>query len=184
MKIRFVSKNQYKIAEVKGMFEETNIEIVPTGVSISEIQSDDIEAIVKDKLMKAFEIVGRPVFVEQTGLYIEQLNGFPGGLTQLFWDKLEADKFSVLFGSGENTNILAKTYIGYCDAKRVEIFDGSIQGTIAPKPRGDRSFQWDCVFIPEGHTETFAEMGDKKNDISMRRLAFDQFRTFLMGNKL
>ena len=47
-------------------------------------------------------------------------------------------------------------------------------------PRGNREFQWDCVFIPKGYEETFAEMGKKKNEISMRKLAFDSFREFLV----
>jgi len=58
-------------------------------------------------------------------------------------------------------------------------FEGSINGNIAPEPRGPGDFQWDCLFIPEGETHTFAEMGDRKNEISMRRAALDRFATFL-----
>jgi len=39
------------------------------------------------------------------------------------------------------------------------------------------------VFIPEGHTQTFAEMGELKNEISMRRLALDRFATFLKTSR-
>ena len=49
-------------------------------------------------------------------------------------------------------------------------------------PRVDHGFQWDCVFQPDGYTETFAEMGTaKKNEISMRRKALDKFAAFLHG---
>jgi XTP/dITP diphosphohydrolase len=55
------------------------------------------------KAAKAFHKIGHPLFVEQTGLFIDKLNGFPGGLTQVFWDTLEADRVSELFGVGDNT---------------------------------------------------------------------------------
>ena len=59
-----------------------------------------------------------------------------------------------------------------------------MKGNIAPEPRGNKDFQWDCVFIPENFEETFSEMGDKKNDISMRKMAFDNFREFLVSEVL
>jgi XTP/dITP diphosphohydrolase len=183
MQIRFVSKNDFKVAEVQKILEGAGVTIVAAKHSINEIQTEDVNELVKDKLLKAFQKVGRPVFVEHTGLYIDSLNGFPGGLTQIFWDKLEADKFSELLGKGNTIGLVAKTIIGYCDAKKMNFFVGEIKGTISPEPKGDRSFQWDCIFIPEGETETFAEMGDKKNNISMRKIAFDKFKLFLEENK-
>jgi XTP/dITP diphosphohydrolase len=179
MKIRFVSKNEHKVKEVQKILSDVGVEVVAAKHSINEIQTEDVNSLVKDKLLKAFKIIGRPVFVEHTGLYIESLNEFPGGLTQIFWDKLQADKFSTLLGSGDDTNLIAKTIIGYCDSKKVHLFVGCISGSIAPKPRGNRDFQWDCIFIPEGETKTFAEMGSRKNEISMRKIAFDQFKKFL-----
>ncbi|WP_432761591.1 non-canonical purine NTP pyrophosphatase [Rhizobium calliandrae] len=74
-----------------------------------------------------------------------------------------------MFGSGADTGVVARTRIGYCDGRRVHQFEGEIARNIAPEPRGDRAFQWDCVFIPEGHGQTFAEMGERKSEISMRR---------------
>jgi len=104
------------------------------------------------------------------------LNGFPGGLTQIFWDTIQADKFAQLFGQQSETGVIAKTVIGYCDGKKIYQFSGEIEGNVPAAPQGDRAFQWDCVFIPKGHTETFAQMGgDKKNAISMRRKALDTF---------
>ena len=179
MHIRFVSNNDFKVNEVKKILAEAGVKVIETKYSINGIQTENVNELVKDKLLKAFKKVGRPVFVEHTGLYIDSLNGFPGGLTQMFWDKLEADKFSSLLGQGDNPSLVAKTTIGYCDSKKMYFFEGEIKGRISPEPRGDRGFQWDCVFIPEGETETFAEMGDRKNDISMRKIAFDKFKAFL-----
>ena len=73
----------------------------------------------------------------------------------------------------------AKTTIAYCDGLNIYNFEGEIPGLIVSPPRGSRDFQWDCVFQPVGHTMTFAEMGEKKNEISMRRIALDKFADYL-----
>jgi XTP/dITP diphosphohydrolase len=183
MKIRFVSRNMHKIAEVQQLLRGAGVEIIAAKHSISEIQTEDVNLLVRDKILKAFAIVGRPVFVEHTGLYIEDLNHFPGGLTQIFWDKLQADKFCELFGQGSGRTLIAKTVIAYCDSMKVHLFEGQVNGTISAEPRGCRDFQWDCVFVPDGGSETYAEMGLRKNEISMRKIAFDQFRNFLDQGK-
>jgi XTP/dITP diphosphohydrolase len=176
MKIRFVSKNNFKFQEVKSIITTPDIEVIQICKSVCELQTENVDDLIKDKLLKAFAIVGKPVFVEHTCLYIDKLGGFPGGLTQIFWDKLQADNFCSLLGKSEAS---AKTVIGYCDTRKMFFFDGELSGVIATQPKGSRDFQWDCVFIPNGETETFAEMESKKNDISMRKLAFDKFRSFL-----
>ena len=181
MDIRFVTKNKHKANEVEIILGDMGISIVHAPLEIHEIQTENIQDIVRDKVLKAFNIIGRPLFIEHTGLYIDSLQGFPGGLTQVFWDKLKADKFSELLGNLENTAVTAKTVIAFCDAKKIHIFEGSIEGNIAPKPRGDRAFQWDCVFIPMGYDQTFAEMIELKNEISMRKVAFDKFKEFLLA---
>lgn len=181
MEINFVTKNPHKAKEVQEILGHIGVSIVHAPLTIHEIQAEDVNYIVRDKVLKAFSQVGRPVFIEHTGLYIDSLQGFPGGLTQVFWDKLEADKFSELFGRLDNTSLTAKTVIAFCDAKKVYTFEGAIEGNIAPEPRGNKDFQWDCVFIPKGFEETFAEMGERKNEISMRKIAFDNFIKFLMS---
>ncbi len=183
MKIRFISGNKHKIAEVKTILAPVGIEVVPVNKKIEELQTEDVERLVHDKLIKAFAQIGRPLFVEHTGLYLDGLNGLPAGLTQIFWDKLEADKFSALVHGLSESTVTAKTVLGYCDGKLIHLFEGSIRGTIPSIPVGPRDFQWDCVFVPHGETETFAEMGSRKNELSMRRKALDEFANFLKINK-
>lgn len=179
-RLRFLSTNPHKIAEAEAILTPMGISLVPISLRIEETQTDNMEKLVHDKTVQAFHRVGHPMFVEHTGLFIDALNGFPGGLTQVFWDKLEEDRVSALFGQGANTGVRAVTRIGYCDGRTVRQFEGAIQGRIAPEPRGDPAFQWDCVFIPDGETETFAEMGPtRKNKISMRSRALDAFAAFL-----
>jgi len=179
--IRFLSGNKFKIQEAQLILEKQGINIIAFNEKIEELQTTDTKKLVKDKALKAFKKIGKPIFVEHTGLYLEYINSLPGGLTQIFWDSLESDKFSELFGKSSNPKAIAKTIIGYCDGKKFHYFEGEIAGKISDVPKGDKSFQWDCVFIPDGFDETFAELGDKKNDISMRRKALDKFAEYLSG---
>lgn len=180
--IRFISKNEDKIKEVKGILEKSGlIKVIAVEEEIEELQTEDTERLVKDKVLKAFNKIGRPLFVEHTGIYLNYMNQLPGGLTQIFWDKLQADKFAELFGTTSDTRVLAKTVIAYVDGKQFKMFTGEIAGKISEIPLGNRAFQWDCVFIPDGEILSFAELGDKKNEISMRRKALDDFSDFLIN---
>lgn len=183
MQVRFLSRNAFKIEESKSILSKLNVEVVPVHLRLTELQTDDLAEIVRDKALKAFHKLGHRLFVEQTGLFLDSLRGLPGGLTQVFWDKLEADRVCELFGQGDAVGVTAKTRIGYCDGRHIFQFQGEIRGRIAPEPRGSREFQWDCVFIPEGHEQTFAEMGDLKNEISMRRRALNELAAHLGENR-
>lgn len=177
--IYFLSSNKFKIAEIKNMLSSNEIKVIPVNKKISEIQSDDMQAIARDKVLKAYTIIARPVLVEQTGLHIQKFGNLPGGLTQIFWDSLQADRFSEFFSKEATTEVTAKTVLAYCDGMRIHIFEGEIKGTIVNPPRGNRDFQWDCVFVPDGYDKTFSEMGELKNDISMRKIALEKLKNYL-----
>ena len=179
--LRFLSGNKFKIDEVRSIMSKINIEVISVDHKINEIQTIDVRDLVHDKCIKAFQKVSRPIFVEHTSLHISPLNGFPGGLTQVFWDTLKADKVAEIFGSMADPSVKATTRIAYCDGKKVHQFEGEVHGKISSVPRGSKDFQWDCIFIPDGEKSTFAEMGEKKNLISMRRRALVKFADFLKG---
>lgn len=177
--IRFISSNPLKIEEAKKILNSDGFEINAAHLKIEELQTEDTDNLIRHKTLMAFRKIMRPLFVEHTGLYLDSMNSLPGGLTQIFWDNLGANRFSEMYGKIQNTKALAKTTLGYVDGKRIHIFTGEISGEISPEPKGNKDFQWDCVFIPTGFSETFAEMGDRKNDISMRKRALDNFLGFL-----
>ncbi len=183
MKIRFMSGNQHKIAEVQRILNPVGVEIIAVPQKIQELQTEDVHALVKDKLIKAFGSIGRPLFVEHTGLYLSGLNGLPAGLTQIFWDRLRADRFASLVAGLGDAKVTAKTVLGYCDGHKMHLFEGAIEGTVPSMPAGPTDFPWDCVYIPNGFNQTFAEMGPAKDDISMCRIALDKFADHLKAPK-
>ena len=183
MKIRFMSGNKHKIEEVQRILTPVGVDIVPVSRKIEELQTQDVHMLVRDKLIKAFQEIGRPLFVEHTGLYLGGLNNLPAGLTQIFWDRLEAKRFVDLVAGLGDDKVTAKTVLGYCDGRKMHLFEGAIEGTTPRAPAGPEDFQWDCVFIPNGSTKTFAEMGTDKDKISMRRKALDQFAAHITATK-
>ena len=182
MELYFLSSNKHKINEVQTILDSPNITVLPVSQKISEIQSNDMKEIALDKALKAFQQIGRPILVEQTGLLIKDFGNLPGGLTQIFWDSLEADKFSEIFSKIGSAEVTAKTVLAFCDGKQIHTFEGEVDGHIVCPPRGNKAFQWDCIFEPAGFTKTFAEMGEKKNEISMRKKALEKLRVFLEAN--
>lgn len=178
--LRFLSNNSKKLEEAQAILAPASITVIPLEWKVDELQVLDTEHLVRDKALKAFNIVRRPVFVEHTSLSLRHLNGFPGGLTQSFWDTLEAERFAELFGRSSDPSVVAETRVAYVDGRAIYTFRGTCSGTVTETPRGPRGFQWDCVFQPDGESETFAEMGvSRKNEISMRRVALEQFVMFL-----
>jgi XTP/dITP diphosphohydrolase len=182
VQIRFLSGNDYKIQEASTILGQVGFDVISVSKKIEEIQTDDSKKLIKDKTIKAFKEIGRPLFVEHTGLYLNYINGLPGGLTQIFWDNLQADKFCEIFGDKPDVSAVAKTIIGYIDGQRIHTFEGEISGKISASPLGNRDFQWDCIFMPDGYEKTFSELGEEKNQISMRRKALDEFASFLKEN--
>lgn len=180
MKIIVTTGNKSKLQELEHYMQGTNVNFEARKTKIEELQTFNEKDLLKDKLEKAFSKFKEPVLVEHASLYLEELNNFPGGLTEIFWETLKADKFCELF---KNTKIVAKTSIGYCDGKKIYTFEGMSHGVVSDEPRGNRDFQWDCVFIPDGYDKTYAELGSQKLEISMRKKAFDQFKAFIEAQK-
>lgn len=182
MDIYFRSKNKSKINEFQRMLDSKHIRIIPITKPINEIQSNNLDDIVIDKVVKAFKDTMRPVIVEHTGLMLKDFGGLPGGLAQLFWDSLKADKFAAFFAHTGSAQAIVKTVIAYCDGRQITTFDGETDGQIVDPPRGSREFQWDCVFQPNEHNLSLIqtdEFFDKdgismKGKISMKELTFAQ----------
>ena len=174
----FVSKNRFKQAEAKQILGPLGIRVEADSTEIDELQTTDTERLVRDKAARAFRCIGRPLFVEHTGLYLDVLNGFPGGLTEIFWNRLGKDLFSSLFAS-ETEKVIARTTIGFVDGRRIHLFVGEIEGKVVSPPRIDNGFQWDCLFVPEGYEKSFSELGELKNEISMRRRALELLKNHL-----
>ena len=163
MEICFVTSNDGKLKEARALLGS---KLAAVEIDIDEIQALDVRDVVKDKAMRSYAIVNKPIIVEDTGLYIKGLNGFPGALIKWALKTIGNDGLCGMLGRG-NRKAYSETAICLYDGKKAEIFVGRTDGSISTSPKGKSSFGWDPIFIPEGGSQTYAEMGsaEKKQDI-------------------
>ena len=181
--IYLASGNPNKVKEAQVIL---GIPIEIFDVELDEVQSMDLEEVARKKVLEAFKIVKKPVFVEDVCLNIDALNGFPGPLVKFFLKSVGNEKLIDLFKNETNRKITVQSATGYHDGKNTHVFIGEFDGTIATELRGNDGWGFDFFIIPDGYSQTLAEMGfEEKNKISHRKKSLDKFKEFLdsQGNK-
>lgn len=147
---------------------------------LPEIQSTDVEEVARIKAETAYEHLKRPVFVDDTGLYIHAWGQLPGALIAWFLDNVGNPGLLKMLKDWDKRDATVKTALGYCDSRGVRVFTGELAGVIAHSPQGNNGFGCDQIFIPKGHGKTFAEMTEAdKNVISMRAVAAAKLRNYI-----
>ena len=176
MDILLATGNEHKIREFQQLLDRP---VQPIKVELAEIQAVEVKAVIEAKVREAYQLVGKPVGVEDTGLAFAAWNGLPGALIRWFLDRVGNEGLCQMLQSYEQTAATAETCIGYFDGNECHIFRGVVTGQIVRTPRGSGGFGWDPIFVPDGWEKTFAEMTEEKNLISMRKLAVAQLKAFL-----
>ena len=176
MKITFVTGSQNKYDEAKQIIPELERQ----DLDLVEIQEIDPKIIISHKLEEAKKVLQGNLVVEDTSLYFDSLVGLPGPLIKWFMKTIGNNGLVKLVESFGNPKATAKCIIGLSkEDGTLEYFEGSTDGEIV-EPRGDNGFGWDPIFQPTGWNKTFAEMTqEEKNEISMRRIAFQKLSGYL-----
>jgi len=178
MKITLITGNLGKVSEVSRYL---GMEIEHQEIDLEEIQSLDLEEIVKDKAMRAFEKIKSPVLVEDVSFVFHSLGKLPGPFIKWFQKELGNGGLCRLV-DGKDRSCVATVCYGFCDGNNVNFFSGSMAGTVAENPRGDNSFGWAPVFIPNGYTKSYAELtNEEQAEIAMRNEALKKFREFILN---
>ncbi len=172
----FITGNKNKFEEVKAIISD----IEQLDVDLPEIQELDPKEVIRAKLLEALQHHAGEFIVEDTSVAIKALNGFPGPLIKWFLKAMGNQGLANLLKKLGDNAVEVKTIVGYAKShEEIYFFEGALSGTIV-EPRGESSFGWDPVFIPDGHDKTFAEMGkDEKNKVSYRRMAVEKLKEFL-----
>ncbi len=172
----FVTGNAGKFREIQSFIPS----IEQLKLDLDEIQSLDPQTVIAHKLEQAAKAQAGAFIVEDTSLSIDCLGGLPGTFIKWFQEAVGIQGIADLAAHYEDQSATARTVIGYRDeAGESHYFTGEIRGRIS-LPRGEQGFGWDPIFIPEGHDQTFAELGPQvKGTMSMRRRATEQLQAFL-----
>lgn len=173
----FVTSNENKVREAEAILGRR---LRRANIDIPEIQSLDVEEVVKAKARAAFGRIKRPVLVEDTGFYIPALNNFPGPLIKWLLKTIGNQGICNLLKEEKNRRVTVKTCFCLYNGKKFRIFSGEKTGTMPKNPEGTSGFGWDPIFIPDNYKKSFAEMSSEdKNLISMRKIALEKLRQFL-----
>ncbi len=172
MKLFFVSSNIHKFQEIKGILNEYNIKISFYEAELPELQSESLEEIALFSAKHSFTQLKQPLFVEDTGLFIQSLNGFPGPYASYIFKTIGNSGILQLLKNRSNRIAIFKTvYALILSETESHTFIGEMKGIIAKNEKGCQGWGYDPIFIPdEGNGETYAEMGImEKNKISHRQ---------------
>ncbi len=185
MRIMFATNNMNKVMEANEILRSFGIELISTDVKKIEIQSDSLREIAVYAVRHVYNVVKSPVVVEDSGLFIEALNGFPGPYSSYVYKTIGLKGILKLMeGMGNRVaRFVAVVALAISD-KEIYVFEGVVEGYIAHEIRGSRGFGYDPIFIPFNHSKTFAEMDrNEKNMYSHRGKAFRALGEWVYANR-
>lgn len=171
--VHFVTSNSAKLAEVQAYLGTASIEVRPVLRRLPEPQADQLEPVVQAKLDATADIAGT-VLVEDSGLFVDALGGFPGPYSSFAYRTIGVDGLLRLLTDRPRTARF-RTVAGLRREGRALLLHGEVEGTIATRARGAHGFAFDPVFAPDGSARTFAEMSlEEKNAHSHRARALSE----------
>jgi XTP/dITP diphosphohydrolase len=153
--VTFVSTNPGKLREVRDLLRPYGVRVRYRRRVLPEPQAETLAEVVGSKLDAVRDIPGY-VLVEDSGLFIPSLRGFPGVYSAHF---LKLWRFGPLLELLRRRDRRAyfRTVAGLQRGRRRWLFVGEVHGRIAPRPAGTNGFGYDPIFVPNGWHRTFAE---------------------------
>ncbi|PVU75819.1 non-canonical purine NTP pyrophosphatase, RdgB/HAM1 family [Sulfolobus sp. SCGC AB-777_G06] len=183
-KILLVTSNENKFREISEVAKSHGIKIEWLNIPKFEIQADNLEEIVRYSAITIYQVVRKPLIVEDSGLFINALNGFPGPYTNYVRRKLGLEGILKLLNGVEDRSAYFKTVMCYVSDKEINLFTGVVTGRISERIKGEKGFGFDPIFIPENEERTFAEMStEEKNKYSHRAKAFMSFLNYYLSKR-
>lgn len=188
----FSTNNQHKLSEVKAILEKDYKILGLSEIGIDTDIPETGDTLEENALIKArylWEEKGINCFADDTGLEVEALDNAPGVYSARYAGEQKSSADNVLkllqeLADKPNRKARFRTVIAAILDGKEYLFEGIVSGSIATQPKGTSGFGYDPVFIPDGYTETFAELGDHvKNTISHRARAVNNFCNYLKNEQ-
>ncbi len=172
----FVSSNSHKYKESKIILNSFGISLGFVKLTLEEIQSSSLKEIAEKKAQDAFSKCKKPIIVEDDGLFIDSLDGFPGPYSSYVFKTIGNNGILKLVSSKRNAKFVS--IITYCDKKTLKTFDAKLDGIISKSQKG-KGWGYDPIFIPKNSRKTFAQT-TQKNELSHRFKALKKFSSWYL----
>lgn len=177
MKITYITGNKAKIDSAKMYLEPLGIEVDNKKLDIDEIQRDTCEEVVSKSVEEAYKILNRPVLKNDSGLFIDALNGFPGVYTHYVDDTIGEDGILKLMEGKTNRKArFIEVYAYKENDKPPVLFKSVTEGKITREKSGEYGWSFDFIFKPAGSSKTLGCFEDKEryklwDDTGLKELA-------------
>lgn len=161
MVINYVTGNKGKVDLANLIYKDYDIEIIQKDIDTPEIQDINPSEVAKYSAKYAADLLGVPVLKNDSGLVIEELNGFPGAFAKYAEETIKAEGFIKLLDGVENRRAywIESLAFAYPGSEPV-VFTSYSYGTISTNVREGRGYDYDKIFIPDKDTRTFSEMSE------------------------
>jgi XTP/dITP diphosphohydrolase len=161
MDIYFVTKNKHKFINAQRVLSKYNITVHQLQEDKFEPKEWDIEKVAMHNAKEFANKINKPVIVDDTGIFFEAFQGFPGQLAKWVFEKIDYEGIFQLL-KDESRKATFKCAIAFSNSENEKLFNGELSGEISKEiknPEKD-TLPYNKIFIPEGHNLTLAEMDE------------------------
>ena len=169
--VAFVTSNVNKYEEAEKILAEFGIKLGHWQRDLIEIQDDSLRKIAVQKAQDAYNQIEKPLIVEDNGLFIDSLSGFPGPFSSYVFKTIGNN--GILKMIGDNRGAQFVSVIVFRDAHSYTSFESKVAGTISKNIQGN-GWGYDPIFVPENQNKTYAELSEK-NKLSHRYESLKKF---------
>jgi XTP/dITP diphosphohydrolase len=187
--VLFASSNTHKYEEAEKILAKFGIKLGFFQTELVEIQDDSLSKIALQKAENAYDKCKKPVIIEDDGLFIDSLSGFPGPYSSYIFNTIGNNGILKLIGDNRDAQFVA--IIAFCDSSNEPtLFESSVAGTISKNIR-DGGWGYDPIFIPKNQNlpalppfsfKTYAELADK-NKLSHRYESLKKFANWFKNKQ-
>ena len=184
----FATHNEHKLTEVREVIGDSFQVLSLKDIGCFEDIPETADTLEGNALLKARHVkqkYGYDCFADDTGLEIAALHNAPGVYSARYAGEAKDPKANMRkvlreLQNQADSSARFRTVIALIIGEEEYLLDGVVDGLIIDEPRGKAGFGYDPIFVPQGHTETFAELGaDVKNTISHRAEAVKKLKELI-----
>lgn len=158
----FITTNEWKVSFANRRLNKYGIKVKKHSAKLIEPQEIDAREVAVHKAQQILKIMKQPFIVEDTGLYVKALNGFPGAFIKPILDTIGDSKFLELMSGQKNRSATIRSILVYGNPRKKElkIFTGECPGRLAIKPKGKLYNGWTLskIFMPYKKNKTLAQL--------------------------
>jgi XTP/dITP diphosphohydrolase len=180
----FITSNKGKLREATEKLRPLGYSVIQKDLGYPEVQADSLEEVAQQGVEHVRAKFHQAFMLEDTGLFIEALQGFPGVYSKYVFFTIGLPGILRLLDKVKNRKAVFRSVYAYSEpGKKPVIVTGECKGMISTEQRGEHGFGYDPIFIPNDEEKTFGEMTiEEKNQYSHRAKALDKLITELKNS--